>query len=375
MTAVVRCCISEQNNNNNGKEEREQQVCCNKLKAEEFHITIKSPSLSTDQLHTLVKLWVEEYQDFRSADISSTRGRLRYFVMNNKSQGCSTGGNSSSYGSSDYSEFPVEPEATVYKVYFPERDDIFKRLDFYAKNETWYAQHGIPYNMGFILQDWAGCEKASIVKAIANHTQRHVISISLTLIDTCKELLNIVHGEHVNGRKIPMNKRLYVLKDIDKIMMSSNDNESRRSSQVAVATEAVIKEASGKQRSRKRSVYKGKYDSTGGGGGGTVGEEDAVVDETTATAADEKHVRLDNGSHQKNMLQWMDLDLWDVLEDIMETDGCMLAITTKYTKRMEAILTRRNSSSRGQQQQTAAEAAAETIDVKYSRLYTCDLVY
>ena len=60
-----------------------------------------------------------------------------------------------------------------------------------------------------------GCGKTSTIKAIANHTQRHIVSVPLNKIKTAKELLNVFYSTRMNYVDIPLDKRLYVLEDID----------------------------------------------------------------------------------------------------------------------------------------------------------------
>merc|ERR1712117_574174 len=60
-----------------------------------------------------------------------------------------------------------------------------------------------------------GCGKTSTIKAIANHIQRHIVSVPLNKIKTVKELLNVFYNTRMNYVDIPLDKRLYVLEDID----------------------------------------------------------------------------------------------------------------------------------------------------------------
>merc|ERR1712154_539392 len=93
--------------------------------------------------------------------------------------------------------------------------DIVKRIDFFTNNKAWYKKRGIPYTMGFMFYGDPGCGKTSTIKAIANHTQRHIVSVPLNKIKTAKELLNVFYNVKMNYKDIPLNQRLYVLEDID----------------------------------------------------------------------------------------------------------------------------------------------------------------
>merc|ERR1719273_2279384 len=57
--------------------------------------------------------------------------------------------------------------------------------------------------------------KTSTIKAIANMTQRHIVSVPLKNVKTISDLYNALYGGKINKSSIPMKKRLYVLEDID----------------------------------------------------------------------------------------------------------------------------------------------------------------
>merc|ERR1712233_24975 len=83
---------------------------------------------------------------------------------------------------SHYQEFKFESGKSFSNVFYPEKDDVVKRLDFFSKNKEWYKKRGIPYTMGFLFYGAPGCGKTSTIKAIANHTQRHIVSVPLNKI-------------------------------------------------------------------------------------------------------------------------------------------------------------------------------------------------
>ena len=76
--------------------------------------------------------------------------------------------------------------------------------------------------LGLLLHGQPGTGKTSTIKAIANMTQRHIITVSLESIKTKRQLKALFHDErlHVENTenregfetyRIPINKRLYVL--------------------------------------------------------------------------------------------------------------------------------------------------------------------
>ena len=114
-----------------------------------------------------------------------------------------------------YTEFLFESGKSFDNVFFPQKEALIKRLDFFRDNKLWYKNRGIPYTLGLLLHGVPGCGKTSTIKAIANYTQRHIVSVPLNRIKTSKQLLEIFYQEQLNHMNVPLSKRLYIIEDID----------------------------------------------------------------------------------------------------------------------------------------------------------------
>jgi hypothetical protein len=109
-------------------------------------------------------------------------------------------------------------------VYGNHVDELKERLDLFVNHPEWYAERGIPHSLGIMLHGIPGAGKTSTIKAIAKDTNRHIFNLSLRPFTTQKQLLNLFYNEAVvvnkyDGTKttynIPMNRRVYVIEDID----------------------------------------------------------------------------------------------------------------------------------------------------------------
>ena len=179
-------------------------------------------------------------------------------------------------------------------------DDVVKRLDFFSKNKEWYKKRGIPYTMGFLFYGAPGCGKTSTIKAIANHTQRHIVSVPLNKIKTAKELLNVFYNVRMNYKDIPLNQRLYVLEDID----------------AADLKDVVGERGKTEKEGEKKEESEDKEDSDSG-----IDINLLQLLKSSATAGP-----LDKWKSNKLTLA----TLLEVLDGVMEMDGRMLIITTNY---------------------------------------------
>jgi hypothetical protein len=109
-------------------------------------------------------------------------------------------------------------------VYGSHVDELRERLSIFVDHPEWYEERGIPHTLGIMLHGIPGAGKTSTIKAIAKDTGRHIFSLALRPYTTCKQLTSLFYDEtvHVTGTdgtqqtyRIPLNKRVYVIEDID----------------------------------------------------------------------------------------------------------------------------------------------------------------
>ena len=272
----------------------------NPVKAEEFQITLYSETLNADELRAVLESWVTEYQSKLNKNNDK---HLKFFLYS------PSGDVTDDYydPTRHYSEFKFESGKTFSNVFYPEKTDIVQRLDFFTKNKAWYKQRGIPYTMGFLFYGDPGCGKTSTIKAIANHTQRHIVSVPLNKIKTAKELLNVFYNTNINYKDIPLEKRLYVLEDID-----------------AADLKDTVGERSEKEKNKEEEDN------------GSSNKEDSGVDLNFLgllknTAAFDKKF----GAQKLTLAS-----LLEVLDGVMEMEGRMLIITTNYPEKLDKALIR-----------------------------------
>jgi chaperone BCS1 len=197
-----------------------------------------------------------------------------------------------------------ESGKTFSNIFYPEKEDILKRINFFSENKAWYKKRGIPYTMGFLLYGEPGCGKTSTIKAIANHTQRHIVSVPLNKIKSGKELLNVFYNVKMNCKDIPLNKRLYVLEDID-----------------CADLKDIVKDRGETSKDAAEDISDKDSD------------KDSGLDLLSLLK-----VPTVEGFKNKNKLTLA--TLLEVLDGVMEMEGRMLVITTNYPEKLDKALIR-----------------------------------
>lgn len=75
---------------------------------------------------------------------------------------------------------------------------ILESIDWFTKNESWYARHGIPYKLCIMLTGEPGGGKTSLVRAIATKLHRDVYNIALPQMSD-KELRSAFQKADADG--------------------------------------------------------------------------------------------------------------------------------------------------------------------------------
>ena len=78
-----------------------------------------------------------------------------------------------------------------------------------------YFGFQIDGNRRFLLGDFTVTHNTSYVKALAKYTNRHIIEVPLGRIKTYGALREVMLGEEIAGYRVPFEKRLYLMEDID----------------------------------------------------------------------------------------------------------------------------------------------------------------
>ena len=278
----------------------------------DIRIQLSSTMLNMSELKTQLDDWVEEFKNDVKKHTEDTLSFFKYIPFHRKENVPPQLDHMRLY-----SEFRFESTKSFNNIFFPEKDKIKDKLDFFSNNKDWYKAHGVPYTAGFLFHGEPGCGKTSTIKAIANYTKRHIVSVPLGEIKTMRELLNIFYGLKINQKEIPLDKRLYVLEDLDasslKTVVSNRKREPSEES-----SEADLHDTYGR------------------------GDADSPVTSNMMYLLLKSQQNSNKGkSSDDTAVSSLCLsDILELLDGVMELDGRMVIVTTNYPERLDDALIR-----------------------------------
>ncbi|GLE11335.1 hypothetical protein PINS_up023715 [Pythium insidiosum] len=91
-----------------------------------------------------------------------------------------------------YKRYALGEEKTFENLFFDEKQQVMTLLDNFKNKSGKFAIKGFPYKLGFLLHGPPGTGKTSLIKAIAQYTNRHIVTINLGKIKSNQELMDAV---------------------------------------------------------------------------------------------------------------------------------------------------------------------------------------
>ena len=203
---------------------------------------------------------------------------------------------------------PFKSTKTFDNMFFQQKEDLKQRLDYFKNNKAHYDRLGIPYTLGMMFHGQPGTGKTSVIKAIANYTERHLIIIPMDKVTTVDQLKQLFIMEEINQHNIPIDKRLYCFEEID----------------------------CGKWKDivRSRKLLSKPEDSQ------PVPQKDDIAQQLIETLRDEKEKKKHNKLSPLPSSPITLGDLLEILDGIIETPGRMIIMTSNHPEEIDEALLR-----------------------------------
>ena len=141
----------------------------------------------------------------------------------------------------NYSKKKFFTNKTFDSIYFDDKEKYLENLDFFINNREWYESKGIPYHFGVLLYGEPGCGKTSILKATIKRTGRYPFVIPFNRVETCGEAENIFYQTEIQGKNIPIDKRIYIFEDIDCLSDVIKERSLEKKSEIKYELELLSK--------------------------------------------------------------------------------------------------------------------------------------
>ena len=176
-------------------------------KEDKFKQTKISTILYTSKHISVIKDFINKCKNIYLTDIKERIHKQQYIFL--------------------FSEATKESNKYIYKqllftsnknfdnMFFPEKEELIKRILYFRDNKDLYDKRGMPYTLGLLFHGNPGTGKTSAIKAIANLLNRHIINIPTSNVKNGEVLRNIFLNLKINDIEIPYNKRIYVFEEID----------------------------------------------------------------------------------------------------------------------------------------------------------------
>lgn len=209
-----------------------------------------------------------------------------------------------------FSKIRFDVSKSFDNLFFAQKNELMDKLDYFMGNESRYRMLGMPYTLGFLFHGAPGTGKTSAIKAIANYTKRHIVSISLKNIQTIDDLRSMFYDTKINDICVPHNRRLYVFEEIDCGQW-------------------------GKIIAKRQGVCVGVGGGMNGGesgGGGDSQDVVTIMGPESKVAAVEKKTKQDINITLGELLE--------LLDGVVEISGRMIIMTTNHPEKLDPALTR-----------------------------------
>ena len=209
--AIVKLHISENeiNTNDDGTKERKAQSTTT------FQF-VSSGATSIDAfIDTAYKWYLTE---LRKMD---DRSRYLYDLKSTSSKATGSDDGENDGASIEYNRYKLSDEKTFSSLFFRQKESLINVINHFQQKSGKYAVPGYPHKIGILLHGPPGTGKTSMIKALAQYTNRSIVNVPISRITTNSELMDVFFDQryHVHGVDVPVKMGfkdvIFVMEDVD----------------------------------------------------------------------------------------------------------------------------------------------------------------
>lgn len=293
----------------------------------EYRLTLKS-DVSLDILKNFLNKCIKEYEKYQNNYTDVNKLFLEY--------------RESKRDIVTYDEFLFTSNKTFNNIFLDKKEDIKNMIDFFINNEKFYKDKGFPYTLGFLFSGDCGVGKSSIIKAIANYTNRHIIYLKLNKIEHKSTLMNILFSEKKMDKNINYRNSIYVIEDID----CDCDIVLKRT---ASTPDITVRKLKSKEELTSEKIADGILNNINNKLSDSfkkVNSKQRIVDssddetENSYDTGGIGNMMLGNNNTKPDVNKLTLSDLLNLIDGIVETPGRIMIVTTNYPEKLDKALIR-----------------------------------
>ncbi|CAE7244709.1 unnamed protein product [Symbiodinium pilosum] len=173
--------------------------------------TMQIKSLKEQQVVDFIDKAYKWYLDMQSQMQSKNKSRYMYEMIPSKEE----------TEKRSYRRYKLSGDKSFQSLFFPEKDALVQILDHFNQRTGKYGIPGYPHKLGLLLYGPPGTGKTSLIKVLAQHTQRSIVNVPLARIKTNTELMQLIFDQKytVEGVENPIRLRIkdviFVMEDVD----------------------------------------------------------------------------------------------------------------------------------------------------------------